>query len=154
MLIQQARSDKEIAQARELFLEYAAWLGADLSFQEFERELEGLPGAYAPPRGRLLLAVEDGRLAGCGALRPLEESIAELKRMFVRPPFRGRRIGRELARALLDQAAAIGYQRVRLDTMEPMREAIALYRSLGFKEIEPYCYNPLPGAMFMELALR
>lgn len=154
MLIQQARSDEEIAQARELFLEYAAWLGADLSFQEFERELEGLPGAYAPPRGRLLLAVEDGRLAGCGALRPLEESIAELKRMFVRPPFRGRRIGRELARALLDQAAAIGYQRVRLDTMEPMREAIALYRSLGFKEIEPYCYNPLPGAMFMELALR
>lgn len=154
MLIKQARSEEEIAQAGELFLEYAAWLGADLSFQEFERELAGLPGAYAPPRGRLLLAVEDGRLAGCGALRPLEESIAELKRMFVRAPFRGRRIGRELARALLDQAAAIGYQRVRLDTMEPMREAIALYRSLGFKEIEPYCYNPLPGAMFMELALR
>jgi len=154
VLIKQARSEEEIAQAGELFLEYAAWLGADLSFQEFERELAGLPGAYAPPRGRLLLAVEDGRLAGCGALRPLEESIAELKRMFVRAPFRGRRIGRELARALLDQAAAIGYQRVRLDTMEPMREAIALYRSLGFKEIEPYCYNPLPGAMFMELALR
>ena len=154
MVIQQARSNKEIGQARELFIEYAAWVGVDLSFQDFERELAGLPGAYAPPRGRLLLAFDEGQLAGCGALRPLEESIAELKRMFVRPPFRGRGLGRVLAGELLDAAAAIGYQRVRLDTMEAMREAIALYRSLGFKEIQPYCYGPLPGAMFMELALR
>ncbi|HME92129.1 MAG TPA: GNAT family N-acetyltransferase, partial [Myxococcaceae bacterium] len=148
------RSNKEIGQARELFIEYAAWVGVDLSFQDFERELAGLPGAYAPPRGRLLLAFDEGQLAGCGALRPLEESIAELKRMFVRPPFRGRGLGRVLAGELLDVAAAIGYQRVRLDTMEAMHEAIALYRSLGFKEIQPYCYSPLPGAIFMELALR
>ena len=150
-----APSAKQMEQARELFREYAAWLEIDLCFQNFERELAGLPGDYAPPGGRLLIAYDDGQLAGCIALRRIGEGICEMKRLFVRSQFRGKGLGRALIQAIIREARAIGYQRMLLDTLPPkMNDAIALYRSLGFAEIEPYYENPVPGAIFMELELR
>lgn len=152
-----AESDAQVAQARSLFREYAQALpGIDLCFQNFESELRELPGAYAPPAGRLLLAVADDEgdeLAGCVALRPLGAETCEMKRLYVRPRFRGRRVGLELALAIISEAREIGYRRMRLDTLPVMGDAIRLYRSLGFKEIEPYYHNPVEGALFMELAL-
>ena len=143
----------DIERARSLFREYETSLGVDLCFQGFEQELAGLPGAYARPSGRLLLAVDDGRPAGCIALRPLGADGCEMKRLYVRPEFRGRRVGRLLAERLLAEARAIGYARMRLDTLPSMKEAIPLYRSLGFAEIGPYYANPVPGALFMERTL-
>jgi len=153
MQIIEATALPDIERARSLFREYETSLGVDLCFQGFEQELAGLPGAYAPPSGRLLLAVDDGRPAGCIALRPLGADGCEMKRLYVRPEFRGRRVGRLLAERLLAEARAIGYARLRLDTLPSMKEAIPLYRSLGFAEIAPYYANPVPGALFMELAL-
>jgi ribosomal protein S18 acetylase RimI-like enzyme len=153
MQIVSATSPIDIERARTLFREYEVSLGIDLCFQGFEQELAGLPGAYAPPAGRLLLAVDDGTLAGCGALRPLGEGVSEMKRLYVRPGFRGRRVGRRLATALIEEARTIGYARMRLDTLPSMNEAIALYRALGFVEIAPYTTNPVPGALFMERRL-
>jgi len=151
----QVRSSDDVDHARELFKEYEAWLGIDLCFQNFEKELAELPGKYAPPDGRLLLAVENGNVAGCVALRKIGEGICEIKRLFLRPAFRGKGLGRQLAERIIRDAREIGYQRMRLDTLPPkMNDAIALYRSLGFKEIEPYYDNPVPGAKFMELDLR
>ncbi len=152
--LEQAASPEAIAAARELFVEYQRAIGVDLCFQGFQAEVAGLPGAYAPPRGRLLLAWVDGRPAGCGALRPLSGDAAEMKRMWVRPVFRGRGLGRAVAEALLQAARAEGYARVRLDTLPVMTEARALYRSLGFGVVPPYNDNPHPGAIHMELALR
>jgi putative acetyltransferase len=148
----QASSPEEIDQARTLFREYEAWLGLDLCFQNFEKELVDLPGAYAPPTGLLLLAYENDQLAGCVALRKLSDGVCEMKRLFLRPQFHGRGRGRELAERIIEEARRAGYERMRLDTLpEQMGKAIALYRSLGFKEIEPYYDNPVAGAMFMEL---
>ena len=153
MEIIEARALPDIERARELFREYETSLGVDLCFQGFEQELASLPGAYARPSGRLLLAVDDGRPAGCIALRPLGADTCEMKRLYVRPEFRGRRVGRLLAERILAEAHAIGYARMRLDTLPSMKEAIPLYRSLGFAEIGPYYANPVPGALFMERAL-
>jgi putative acetyltransferase len=150
----QAQSPVDIDHARALFKEYEAWLEVDLCFQNFEKELAELPGKYAPPEGRLLLAVENGKVAGCVALRKIGEGTGEIKRLFIRPQFRGRGFGRKLAEAIIAQAKQIGYERMRLDTLPPkMNDAIELYRSLGFVKIEPYYDNPVPGAKFMELDL-
>jgi putative acetyltransferase len=149
-----AESPLQIAQARELFLEYANSLGFNLCFQSFDQELAGLPGDYAPPEGVLLLAEYDGALAGCVALHQLEPHICEMKRLYLRPQFRGKGAGRALAETIIWEARAIGYRRMRLDTVEPvMQDAVALYRHLGFTEIAAYCPNPIPGAMYMELEL-
>ena len=147
-------SSDDLAVVRELFNEYAAGLGVDLCFQGFERELAELPGDYAPPGGRLLLAWAEGGPIGCAALRPLGDGTCEMKRLYVRPAARGTGLGRRLATTVIGEARRIGYDRMRLDTLPSMSEAIALYRSLGFSEIAPYRANPIPGALFLELALR
>ncbi|MGE5549592.1 MAG: GNAT family N-acetyltransferase [Bacteroidota bacterium] len=148
-----AETSGQIVQVRELFQEYAVFLGFDLCFQGFEAELAGLPGEYAPPGGRLLLALDDDRAAGCVALRMIAADICEMKRLFVRAEFRGRGFGRALTAAIVQEARSGGYSRMRLDTVPALVEAIALYRSLGFREIAPYYPNPIPGALFMELDL-
>ena len=150
----QAETPVQIAQSRELFLEYAQSLGFSLCFQNFDKELAGLPGDYAPPDGRLLLAEYEGQLAGCVALHKLEPGICEMKRLYLRPQFRGKGLGRGLADHIIAEARQIGYQRMRLDTVEPvMKDAVAMYRRIGFKEIAPYCPNPIAGALYMDLSL-
>ena len=150
----QAASASHITQARELFLEYAQSLGFSLCFQSFDKELAGLPGDYAPPDGRLLLAHYNGELAGCVALHRLEPKICEMKRLYLRPQFRGKGVGRALTETIIAQARTIGYERMRLDTVEPvMKDAVAMYRRLGFRAIAPYRANPIEGAMYMELTL-
>jgi carbonic anhydrase len=148
-----ARDAIQLRDARALFLEYAASLGFDLHFQGFAREVTALPGDYAPPAGELLLAELDGRSEGCVALRALDQHTCEMKRLYVRPGARGRGIGRLLCDALIAVAQSRGYVRMKLDTVPQMAGAIALYHSLGFVPTDPYRYNPLPGAVFMELTL-
>lgn len=151
--IRPAELPQDIAVCRDLFLEYARSLDFDLCFQNFDAELANLPGDYAPPSGRLLLALSDGRPAGCVALRRLGGGICEMKRLWVRPQFRGSGLGRQLAEAIILEGKSLGYQTMRLDTVPSMAQAIGLYRALGFGEIAFYTTNPIPGAIFMELDL-
>src|SRR6185503_11113229 len=154
MQIFPAHTQHDIEQARTLFEEYAAALGISLCFQNFDQELNALPGKYAPPDGRLLLATEDDELAGCIAMRKLEPGVCEMKRLFVRPAYRSHGLGRVLVETIIDEARKLGYTQIRLDTLPGlMDKAIALYRSFGFVEIGPYYENPVEGAKFMELEL-
>jgi len=157
--IRQAATIADFAQARALFEEYAAWLQIDLRFQDFAQELATLPGAYAPPRGRLLLAGPPEAPLGCIAVRPLslagapEGATGEVKRLYVRPEARGTGLGRELVEALLREARAIGYRELKLDTIDWMADARRLYQRLGFAECSPYYHNPIPGAVYLTRTL-
>ena len=152
--IRPASTPEQIAAARELFNEYASSLGFSLCFQSFEKEVAQLPGVYAPPSGRLLLAEQIGQYAGCIALHPLDRDICEMKRLYVRPQFRGANLGRKLVDAVVAEARSIGYTHMRLDTIPSvMGKAVELYRQLGFREIESYVFNPIEGAIYMELEL-
>ncbi|MEW6511132.1 MAG: GNAT family N-acetyltransferase [Bacteroidota bacterium] len=154
MTIREAVTPEHIEVARALFCEYAASLSIDLAFQHFSEELAALPGPYVPPSGGLFIAWDEDLAIGCVALRPLEPpEIAELKRLFVRPGNRGRGIGMALCRTALDRARTEGYTRVRLDTLPDMHDARRLYTALGFRKIPPYCFNPIEGAIFMEVSL-
>ncbi|MFN2532793.1 MAG: GNAT family N-acetyltransferase [Pyrinomonadaceae bacterium] len=150
-----ATSPAEIEAARVLFKEYEAWLGLNLCFQNFEQELAELPGKYAPPDGRLFLVFDDEQMAGCVALRRLSEDTCEMKRLFLRPAFRGRSLGRRMVQQIIEEARRMGYRRLRLDTLPGrMDQAIALYGSFGFTQIEPYYDSPISEALFMELKLQ
>jgi ribosomal protein S18 acetylase RimI-like enzyme len=152
--IQLVDQSPALDQVRELFLEYARSLDFELCFQSFDQELAELPGRYAPPDGRLFLATIATQPAGCIALRPLSPTSCEMKRLWVRPAYRGHGLGLALCRRLIDEARAIGYETMRLDTIgASMARAVALYRSLGFKQIEPYYDNPIAGALYLELRL-
>ena len=164
--IRQATTPEDFDHARALFVEYAAWLNVDLCFQGFNEELVTLPGAYAPPQGRLLLADGPGGTIGCIALRPLEASggrggkaedtvpaAGEVKRLYVRPGCRNGGRGRQLAEALVDEARVIGYRELKLDTLDWMTSARKLYARLGFAECAPYYRNPLPGVVYMARTL-
>ncbi|MGZ4779385.1 MAG: GNAT family N-acetyltransferase [Thermoanaerobaculia bacterium] len=144
-----ATTPDDVAAVAVLFREYAASLGVDLGFQHFEEELAAMPGDYAPPRGRLLLA----RDLGCVALRPLSADVCEMKRLYVRPAGRGSGLGRLLAERIIEEARTIGYRAMRLDTLPMMAAARAMYVSLGFREIEPYRFNPIEGTKYFELEL-
>lgn len=157
MEIRPAELPGDLAEVRSLFREYANSLGIDLSFQDFETELAGLPGKYAPPAGRLLLAwssVGSRDAVGCVALRRIDERTCEMKRLYVRPQARGTRLGRRLAESICDAAFQAGYSRICLDTLPTMASAQKLYQSLGFVPIEPYVFNPVPGTQFLALDLQ
>lgn len=154
--IRQASGPLDVALARSLFEEYASWLNEDLCFQGFAQELATLPGAYAPPRGRLLLAGPSGDAFGCVALRPLHDdadTVAEVKRLYVQPRARGAHWGRRLASLVIEEARRIGYRELKLDTLQRMTQARHLYESLGFVECEPYYHNPLGAPVYLRLDL-
>ena len=151
--IVEAGSSDELLQIRTLFEEYAKTLGADPCLQDFSEELATLPGRYARPKGRLLLAMIEDKVAGCAALRSLDAETGEMKRVYVRPAFRGLGLGRMLAASILHESRVAGYRRVRLDTLPSMNQAQDLYRDLGFREIAPYGDNPVAGAVYLELEL-
>jgi ribosomal protein S18 acetylase RimI-like enzyme len=154
LYVRVARDAGSVRQVEQLFREYAAGLDFPLDFQGFAEELEQLPGPYAPPGGVLLLAELEAKAAGCVGLRPLDRAACEMKRLYVRPGYRGRGVGRGLAERVVEEGRSRGYDRMRLDTVPAMTEAIALYRALGFSEIPAYRFNPIRGALFFELRLR
>jgi len=149
----QAVSEADVDIARGLFLEYAEKLGFDLDFQDFRTELADIPGQYFPPEGALLLADAGGIIAGCAGMRKFTEAVCEMKRMYVKPEFRGKGIGRKMSQILIDAARKAGYKSMRLDTIDSMIEARELYKSLGFRVIPAYRYNPIEGTVYMELEL-
>ena len=153
LTIEPATSGQPVLEIRRLFEEYSASVGVDLCFQDFARELETLPGNYAPPGGRLLLARDDDEAAGCIALRPIDREICEMKRLYVRPAHRGSGLGRMLVDRIITEARQAGYRQMRLDSLPTMQAAISLYRRLGFRDIPSYRANPVPGAVFLELSL-
>ncbi len=149
-----AESESRLLEAKRMIKEYADSLPINLDFQNFSSELADLPGEYAPPEGCLFLAYSNGMPAGCVALRKFSEGICEMKRLYVRPQFRGQNIGRILAEAVIEEGRRLSYTRMRLDTLSTMTQARALYASLGFTEIDPYRFNPVEGAKYMELLLK
>lgn len=153
MTIQQAQAPAELNMIRTLFREYETFLGVDLCFQGFAKELADLPGRYAPPDGSLLLGMIDNEAVGCVALRKLEEGICEMKRLYVKPQARGTGMGKALVDQIIATARQQGYVLMRLDTLDTLSEAISLYQRLGFRQVEPYYDNPLPGALYWELVL-
>jgi len=153
MLISRAQTPDQIDEVRRLFREYERFLDVDLCFQSFEEELAGLPGKYGPPDGVLLMAADVQRIAGCVALRKVEDGVCEMKRLYLRPQYRGRGLGRLLAERILSEASALGYGVMRLDTLDKLKEAMGLYESLGFRRRESYYDNPLPGVVYWELDL-
>ena len=152
--IRHAEVPRDLTVVESLFREYADGLGIDLCFQGFESELAGLPGRYAPPRGRLILAWRGAHAVGCVALRPVDEHTCEMKRLYVRPAARGQHLGQRLAERVCEEARIAGYRRICLDTLPSMAQAVSLYRAMGFTPIEPYTVNPVPGAMFLGRALQ
>jgi putative acetyltransferase len=151
--VREASGTDDLAEVRRLFQEYAGSLGVNLCFDGFEEELATLPGKYAPPRGRLLLAAAGNEIGGCAALRPLEPDVCEMKRLYVRPAFRGLGVGRLLAERVIREGRKAGYRRMRLDTLPSMVSAQSLYRALGFREIPGYRDNPVEGTVYLELQL-
>lgn len=151
--IDPAAGHQDMEHIRVLFVEYQEWLEVDLCFQGFDKEISTLPGAYGPPGGRLLLARDGDAIAGGVGFRPLSPGACEMKRLYVRPPWRGRGLGRRLAQAVIDDAAAAGYGRMCLDTLPRLAAAIGLYRSLGFVDTQAYYENPLDGVTYMALSL-
>ena len=154
MRIKQAQTKTEIEEVRKLFQEYEAFLNVDLCFQSFEDELASLPGRYSRPNGDLLIGLDGERAVGCVAIRKLDDGVCEMKRLFVRPIARGTGLGRRLAQEIIVIARELGYSLMRLDTLERLTEAMHLYETFGFRKIEPYYENPLPGVVYWELALR
>lgn len=148
-----ARFPEQLEAVRSIFREYAESLGIDLAFQQFESELADLPGKFAGPRGQVLLAYHDAELIGCVALRPLDDAVCEMKRLYVRPSGRGLQAGKQLATRICAAARESGYHRIRLDTLPSMQAALRLYASLGFEPIPAYVFNPIPGAIFLECDL-
>jgi ribosomal protein S18 acetylase RimI-like enzyme len=148
-----ATSEREIENIRKLFIEYSSSLDFELDFQKFEEECDSLPGKYSPPEGRLYLAIQNNKDAGCVAIRKITEDICEMKRLFVRPEFRGLNIGKALVEVIVNEAKKIGYKYMRLDTVASMHAARKIYEKMGFKEIPAYCFNPVKGAVYMELDL-
>jgi putative acetyltransferase len=149
----EVKTEEQLYEIQKLFREYEAWLGFDLQFQDFEKEVSSLPGKYAPPRGTILMALFGENIAGCVALRPLNESICEMKRFFVRQQFQEKGIGKKLGELIVEKARKIGYTKMRLDTHNSFQAAIGIYKKLGFTETLPYYHNPRPDISYWELVL-
>ncbi|MFW6196352.1 MAG: GNAT family N-acetyltransferase [Thermoplasmatota archaeon] len=150
--IVESYDEQDISEIRDIFIEYRKDLGLDLSFQEFQDELEELPGEYSPPEGSILMAKDD-ETVGCVALRKINEDTCEMKRLYVKPDYRGKGLGKKLALTIIDMAREKGYDKMKLDTLTTLKKANELYHSIGFEECEPYRYNPLDDALYMELEL-
>jgi putative acetyltransferase len=152
-LVELSIHPNRIDEARSLIQEYASSIGVSLCFQNFDQEMATLPGEYSPPSGALLLAENEGKPVGCVAIKKISEEVCEIKRLYVRPESRGKGIGKLLTESIIEKARNIGYTKVRLDTLPSMKEAISMYLGMGFKPIEAYRYNPVDGALYLELAL-